>query len=131
MRDNSEGFVELIDAYERDDHFFGVVRVNIAGQFAAFEFGISAEGNSALKRVFNARPFDATPGVKYRYFFTGKCGRQEPQDHVLFQVRIEQGRSAKASEFSGPTSLVSNLRWFEELKSLEDASVLKRVDTAL
>jgi hypothetical protein len=132
MRDNSEGFVELADAYEREGGYHGVVRVSVAGQFAALEFGISTEGYRALRRVFNARPFDTAPGLKYRYFFTGSYGRRKMgEETVLFQVRIEQGRSAKSFEFSGPTSLVANLRWFMELKTLDDASALKRVDTVV
>ncbi|HWR54044.1 MAG TPA: hypothetical protein VN428_23240 [Bryobacteraceae bacterium] len=129
MRDNSEGLPELLDAYERDDYFFGVVRIRAAGQVASFEFGVSADGYSALKRVFNARPFDATPGLRYRYFFAGTYGKKKlGEEPALFHVRIEQGTTAKSFEFSGPTSLLANLRWFLELKTLEAASALRRVD---
>jgi hypothetical protein len=82
--------------------------------------------------VFNARPFDAAPGLKYRYFFTGSHGRRKlGEEPALFQVRVEQGGAAKSFEFSGPTPLVANLRWFLELRTLDDASMLKRVDTVV
>lgn len=82
--------------------------------------------------MFNARPFDAMPGLKNRYFFTGTYGRRKlGEKPAFFQVRIEQGWTAKLFEFPGPTSLVANLLWFKEMKTLEAASALKRVDTAL
>ena len=40
MRDNHEGYPELLDAYERDGLYFGAVRLIIAGEVAAFEFGL-------------------------------------------------------------------------------------------
>ena len=129
MRDNSEGQVELVDAHERNGHFFGVVRVNGAGQTAAFEFGISAEGYSALKRVFNARPFDATPGLRYSYFFTGSYGREKlGAEPGAVSRTYRAGRTATAFEFSTPTTLLSNLLWFMELETLKSASALKRIE---
>ena len=44
MRDNHEGYPELLDAYERDGLYFGAVRLIIAGEVAAFEFGLDKRG---------------------------------------------------------------------------------------
>jgi hypothetical protein len=44
MRDNHEGHSELLDAYERDGLYFGAVRLIIAGEVAAFEFGLDKRG---------------------------------------------------------------------------------------
>jgi hypothetical protein len=47
---------------------------------------------------------------------------------VVFYIRIEQGIDAGKFEFEGPTTLVSNLRWFQSLKDLRDTSALKRLE---
>ena len=44
MRDNHEGYPELLDPYERDGLYFGAVRLIIAGEGAAFEFGLDKRG---------------------------------------------------------------------------------------
>ncbi len=47
---------------------------------------------------------------------------------VTFSVRIEQGVNGKSFEnFHGPTSLVSNLLWFQSLKDFQDTAALKRL----
>ena len=37
MRDNHEGYPQLLDAYERDGLYLGAERLIIAGEVAAFE----------------------------------------------------------------------------------------------
>ena len=37
MRDNHDGYPELLDAYEREGSYFGAVRVIVTGEVAAFE----------------------------------------------------------------------------------------------
>ena len=127
MRDNHDGYPELLDAYERADLYFGVVRVTVADQVAAFEFGVEQRGYIALKQVIQTRPFD--PLGKHRYFFKGNFSKREPDsDTVMFGVRIEQGANGKSFDnFRGPVSLVSNLLWFQSLKDLQDAAALKRL----
>jgi len=44
MRDNHEGYPELLEAYERDGLYFGAVRLIIAGEVAGFEFGLDKRG---------------------------------------------------------------------------------------
>jgi hypothetical protein len=127
MRDNHGGYPELVDAYERDGSYFGVVRVTVADQVAAFEFGVEQRGYIALKQVLQTHPFD--PLGKHRYFFKGNRSKGKPDsDVVSFSVRIEQGSDGKGFDnFRGPISLVSNLLWFQSLKHLQDAAALKRL----
>ena len=127
MRDNHDGYPELLDAYERDGLYFGAVRVTVAGEAVAFEFGVEHRGHLSLKKVLQTRPFD--PLGKHRYFFTGNFSKREPDsDTISFGIRIEQGANGKSfGDFSGPVSLVSNLLWFQSLKDLKNAAALKRL----
>jgi len=126
MRDNHDGYPELIDACERDGSYFGVVRLIVAGEKAAFEFGLDDRGYRSLKRVLQSRPFE--PRGQYRYFFRGNVSKREAgSDIVTFGVRIEQGANGKGLDFDGPASLVSNLLWFQSVKTLEPTASLKRL----
>jgi hypothetical protein len=117
-------------AYEREGQHFGVVRLVLLGGAQTLEFGVSAAGYSALKRILSARPFDALPGIQYRYFFSGSfTGATKPgQDVFTFHIRIEQGAAAKKFEFNGPKALLANLLWFSKLNSPEETLGLKRLD---
>ena len=102
---------------KREGSYFGAVRVIVGGEAAAFEFGVDKLGYSSLRRVLQSRPFD--PRGQYRYFFRGNFGKRESDsDTVRFGVHIEQGANVKSFDFDGPTSLVSNLLWFQPLKHL-------------
>jgi hypothetical protein len=126
MRDNHEGYPELLDAYEREGSYFGAIRVVVAGEVAAFEFGLDDRGYRSLKRVLRSRPFE--PRGQYRYFFRGNFSKREAtSDTVTFGVRVEEGRNGKGFNFEGPTSLVSNLLWFQSLKDLQATASLKRL----
>ena len=129
MRDNHDGYPEIIDAYEREGQHFGVVRLVLGDGTSTVEFGVSMSGYFGLKRILNARLFEKLPGVGYRYFFTGSfTGAMKPeQGEFEFGVRIEQGTTAKKVQFSGPKSLLANLLWFAELKSTEETSGLKKI----
>lgn len=127
MRDNHQGYPELLDTYERDGLYFAVVSITVSDETAVFEFGIEQKGYNSLKRIFQSVPFDSL-SRKARYFFTGSFSKKElNSDSVTFGVRIEQGEQGKAFDFDGPASLVSNLRWFMSIKDLRQASALKRV----
>jgi hypothetical protein len=130
MRDNNDGYPEIMNAYEREGQYFGVLRIVLADGAPTVEFGVSVAGYFALKRILSARPFDSLPGIPYRYFFTGSfTGATKPgQDTFAFSVRVEQGTAAKKFEFRGPKALLANLLWFSKLKSLEETSGLKRLD---
>ena len=126
MRDNHDGCPELLDAYERDGSYFGAVRVIVAGETVAFEFGVEQCGYISLKQILQTLPFDSVG--KHSYFFNGNFSKREPDsDMVSFGVRIEQGASGKGFDFDGPVSLVSNLLWFQSLKDLQAAGALRRL----
>jgi hypothetical protein len=129
FRGTNLGMPEILKAYERDGFFFAVVRIVVSGETAAFEFGVDLQGYKALRKVLQTRPFANMPGIQYQYFFTGSYGRKKlGEEPVIFDIRIEQGRDATTKEFEGSTTLVSNLRWFESLKDLQDTSALKRLE---
>ena len=130
MRDNHVGYPEIINAYERDGQYFGAIRLDLADGKPSLEFGVSAAGYSALKRILGARPFDSSPGVSYRYFFPGSfTGATRPDQEVFeFAVRVEQGTTAKKFQFRGPKALLANLLWLAELKTVEQTSGLRRLD---
>jgi hypothetical protein len=130
MRDNHEGYPEIIDAYERDGQYFGAVRLDLADGKPSLEFGVSASGYYALKRILGTRPFDSLPGLAYRYFFTGSfTGSTKPdQETFEFAIRVEQGTTAKTLQLTGPKALLANLLWFAELKTIEQTSGLRRLD---
>jgi hypothetical protein len=126
MRDNHDGYPELLDAYEREGSYFGAVRVIVTGEEATFEFGLDERGYLSLKGILQSRPFE--PRGQYRYFFRGNFGkRDDASDKVTFGVRIEQGANGKGFDFDGPVSLVSNLLWFQSLKDLQPTAPLKRL----
>jgi hypothetical protein len=75
MRDNHEGMPEIVDAFEKDGQYFGIVGIQVSSESKQFQFGISSNGYRALKKILQLRPFDTMPGVKQRYFFAGSYGR--------------------------------------------------------
>jgi hypothetical protein len=128
MRDNPEGYLELRDAYERDELYFGVVRVRTASDTASFEFGVEQAGYLALRRIFETHPFGSMPGVKHSFYFTGSHGQERSaHEPVSIGVRIEEGMNGRNLDFPCPLSLAKNLKWFLHLTDLQEASALKRV----
>ncbi len=130
MWSDQELRTEILDAYERDGNFFGVVRVTAADKTARIEFGLDKKGYVALRKILQTRPFDRTPGVPHRFFFLATV-RKEPKSArdvpVTISIRIEQGRFGKHFDFDGPLSLASNLQWFDQLKDISEAAALKRL----
>jgi len=128
MRDNSEGYLELLDADERDGLFFGVVRVRTNSETASLEFGVDRAGYLALRRIFETRPFGRMPGVKQRLYFTGSHSKEKlSQQPIRIGIRIEEGKNGKNLEFACSLSLAKNLKWFLNLEDLQEAAALKRV----
>ena len=127
MRGNHEGLPEILDAYEKDGHYFGVVQVEVEGKSIAFEIGIASTGYQALRKVFQERPFETKAASAYRYFFVPTVHRLLEPGIAEFQVRIEQGRDGRQFRFKGPQALVTNLVWFFELKDLKTAAHLRQV----
>jgi hypothetical protein len=128
MRNNHQGYPELLSTYERDQFHFAVVRVDFPDEITAYEFGVERSGYHALTKILQTQPFDRLG--EHRYFFTGRFGRKKlNSEPVTFGVRIEQNGVSKNFDFDGPTSLVSNLRWFLSLKSPHEASALVKIAT--
>lgn len=71
MRDNHEGMPEIIDAFEKDGIYGGIVEIEIDDIYKKFEFDVTRRGYLSLKRILQIRPFDMMPGIKYKYFFAG------------------------------------------------------------
>lgn len=120
MRDNHEGMMEFIDAFEKDGHYFVVVEF----QSKKFQFGLSRSGYLVIKKSIQLRPFDMMPGRKYRYFYAGSY-RKTRNDTFVMDVRIELDRDATKKELTIPKDLHSNLLWFTRLENIADAEYLE------
>jgi len=117
---------EITDAYMRDDLYFAAIRLQRAGADRVFELGISRASYSALRRIFQTRPFGRMPGISQRYFFVPKYSRNdEDLDRCSGTIRIEQGPDAKDMVFELPMHLIANLLWFYEMETLKPASHLR------
>lgn len=121
MRDNHEGMIELSDAFERDGHFFVVIEK----ESRKFQFGVSRNGYLAIRRAIQIRPFDAMPGLKYRYFYAGSQRRKAGTEDYSMSVRIELNRDASKVTIDIPKDLHANLLWFDRLEDLGEADYLK------
>lgn len=128
MRDNHDGMPEIVDAYERDGLYFGIVRVHTPSESAAFEFGVEKEGHLALRRILECRPFGSLPSLKHTFYFTGNYGREIlDEEPARIGIRVEEGMNGKQVFFDCPTPLASNLRWFFEMTDLREAHALRRL----
>ena len=114
MRDNHDGLPEILDATEQDGHYFCLVQLEREGKQKRFRFGVGHDGYSALKHVLQLRPFDQTPGVRYRYFFVPSVQRLEG-DRMKMAVRVELGKVSKQVDIEAQREVVAHLMWFYEL----------------
>jgi hypothetical protein len=124
MRDNHQGMPEIIDALEKDGQYFGIVRIQVSSESKQFQFGISANGYRALRKILQLRPFDTMPGIKQRYFFAGSYGRIPKSSEFRTDVRVEQNREGKKVEVRVPKDLLSNLVWFAGITDFGEAAHL-------
>ena len=128
MRDNHEGMLEIVAAYERVSLYFGVVRVCTSSETAKFEFGVHRAGFLALRKILESRPFGSMPGVKHSFYFTGSHAKEESdRENVSIGVRVEEGMNGKNLPFDCPVPLAKNLKWFLQMKDLREAAALNRV----
>ena len=127
MRDNHEGMPEIVDAFEKDAQYFGVIGIEVGGLYKQFQFGVSQAGYRALRKILQFRPFDIMPGVKQRYYFAGSYGRIPDSSDFKTYVRVEQGKDGKQVDVRVPKDLLANLRWFSEIKDFSDAAHLPEV----
>jgi len=128
MRDNHEGMPEIVDAFEREGQYFGVVGIEIGGKSNNFRFGVSQSAYRALKRVLQLHPFDYLPGLKHRYYFAEAYWKLEDSSDCGMKVRVEQGKNGKQVDVRVPKDLLANLRWFAELKDFSEAAHLPQVE---
>jgi hypothetical protein len=124
MRDRDPADPEILQAGDTPAGPFVEVAVQRGGETGRFRFGVSAAGRALVQRVLGTRPFDAMPGVPYRYFYAGQGGYGAPITHLLY-VRVELGRDARTIEFESPADVVGALEWFRRLPSLSAAAHLR------
>ena len=118
---------EIVDAFERADHYFGVIEITIAETSKQFEFGISANGYRALKKIMQLRPFDSMPGVRRKFFFVASYGKLPGGSNYSSYVRVEEERNGKQLEVILPKDLLANLVWFSKIKDFSEAAHLPEV----
>jgi hypothetical protein len=116
---------EIIEAYARDDPYFASVRLARNSDDRIFELGVTQSSYYALKRIFQSRPFDDTPGIKARYYFVPKYSKRDDPERCIGTVRIEQGKDARDFEYEMPKTLIANLLWFFEMKDVKEAQHLQ------
>jgi hypothetical protein len=124
MRDLDPLAPEILETGAEPAGAFGEVALARGGETARFRFAVSVEGQAVLRRILNTRPFDAMPGLTYRYYYAAQGGRGVPMTHLLY-VRVEQGRQARTIEFEAPADLVGVLDWFRGLPDFEAATALR------
>ncbi|MDA0206208.1 MAG: hypothetical protein O3A53_06390 [Acidobacteria bacterium] len=109
---------ELIDAYERQGHFYGTVQLRLNAVAPLVEFGLTPGSYRAMKKILSLRPFDAIPGLSYRFFFAGAARKD------LIRIRVELDRKSKQLEAAVPPELSANLEW---LISVDDPKALSHL----
>ena len=125
MRDNHQGMPEILEVYNRDGLFYGVIAITLSTERQQFEFGLPQADYKALKRILESRPFDQLPGLKYRYFVSSATTLTPEKNLVEISIRVEQGRNVGHLIYEVPISLAANLLWFAHLKDFSMASHLK------
>lgn len=120
MRDNHDGMIEFLDAFEKEGHYFAKIEL----KSRKYQFGISKAGYVTLKKAMQLRPFDLMPGLKYRYFYAGSNKGSNGNDFTM-QVRVELERDATKVELKIPKELHSSLFWFQRLEDLTQANYLE------
>lgn len=124
MRDRDPHAPEILRVGDEPAGDFAEVELTRGHEIGRFRFGVSTTGKAVVRRILTTRPFDAMPGLKYRYFYAGQGGRGSPPIHLLY-VRVEQGHDARTLEFEAPADLVGVLEWFRGLSDLETAAHLR------
>ena len=127
MRDNHEGMPEIVDAFEKDGQYFGVVAIARGDRSKQFRFGVSLDGYRALRKILQLRPFDSMPGLKHRHFFALSYGKIPGSSDYKTDIRVEQGRDGKKLKTHVPKDLLTNLVWFSEIKGFDEAAHLPEV----
>lgn len=121
MRDNHEGMIEFVDAFEKDQHYFAIIE-KVSRRF---QFGVSKQGFRVLRKSMQIRPFDMMPGLQYRYFYVGSQRAEIGTENYWMEVRIELERDATKERIEIPKDLHANLLWFDRLENVDDAAYLE------
>ncbi|HEY2391002.1 MAG TPA: hypothetical protein VGK22_07490 [Candidatus Angelobacter sp.] len=106
MRDNHEGYPEIVSAFERGGLCFGVIRLTLPSDSAAFEFGVDRDGYGSLQRILQTRPFDKLAFLTDIFLLAVTAEKEIPQQlqlaYALNRARIQR-------------SLISNarIRWHQ------------------
>ncbi len=128
MRDNLEGMPEIIDAYEKERLYFGVVEITLGKICKQFQFGVSLKGYRALMRILQLRQFNAMPGLKHRHFFALSYHEISNSSDYKVGIRIEQDKDGRNIEASVPKDLLANLLWFSQIEDFFEAAHLPTVN---
>jgi hypothetical protein len=67
------------------------------------------------------------PGLKHHYYFAQSYWKLEDSSDCGMKVRVEQGGNGKEVDARVPKDLLSNLRWFAEIKDFSEAAHLPEV----
>lgn len=121
MRDNHEGMIEIVDAFEKDGHHFAIVE-KVSRRF---QFGVSKEGYRVIRRAIQLRPFDMMPGLQYRYFYVHSQRAEIGTENYWMELRIELERDATKERIDIPKDLHANLLWFNRLENIDEAGYLE------
>jgi len=127
MRDTHQGMPEIINTLEQQGQYFGIIRIEIAGAYKTFQFGVTRSGHTALRRVLQLRPFDKLPGLKQRYFFANSYSKNGEGSEHQAHFRVEQGKDGKQIEIRVPEDLLSNLIWFARIQDFSEAVHLQEI----
>lgn len=125
MRDTSEGMIEIIEAFKEGEGYFSIIEVPKEDRKEKFRFGVTQNGYKAIRKILQSRLLDTMPGLKYQHFWDGSMSRETESKKIQLRIRCEVEGNGKTFYFEVPQDLASNLRWFNELKSLDEAKHLK------
>jgi len=121
---------EIIDVFLSDERYFCVVRCRDKEEFRYFRFGITLAGYYAFQHMYNLRPFDAMPGVVYRYFLTYNGGRTL-EGQVAMRICIMQGNRRKNFNIAAPEDLIKSLVWIARQESLAELEYIEIPERAV
>jgi hypothetical protein len=121
MRDNHEGMVEFVEAFEKEGSHFVIVEKDSR----RFQFGVSKQGYRAIGKAMQLRPFDMMPGLQYQYFNVGSQRAEIGKENYWMEVRIELESDATKERIEIPKDLHANLLWFNRLENIDDAAYLE------
>lgn len=124
MRDSSKGMIEFIDALETDEGYFAIIAVPKNDLIKNCRFAVTHTAYKAIRKILGSRPLDTMPGLKYRYFWKGSMGGKTEQK-IFLGIRCEVGKDSKSIDIEVPHYLAANLKWFNEMKTLDEAESLE------